>query len=111
TVADQLSLLVTLCTWIFVASAITWLLVSTRPSDVRIMPVPAPRPDVNVTLMSTIEGSTFCAMSDALRVPPCEPLELELELEGDGSASDLEADPVAVAEGEYVLCASDEPTP
>jgi hypothetical protein len=79
------------------------------------MPVPAPLPDVNVTLMSTIAGSTFCAMSDELRDPDCEPFD-----EGDGSAWALDdplfddadgTDPVAAADLWLFDPANELPTP
>src|ERR1700730_773000 len=51
----------------------TWLLVSTSPDEVMIIPVPAAEPvpfEVAMTvLMSTIAGSTLAAMAGALNVP------------------------------------------
>src|SRR5437660_112489 len=51
----------------------TWLLVSTSPDGVTIIPVPAaallPFDVWTTVLMSTIAGSTLAAMADALMVP------------------------------------------
>src|SRR5439155_24392028 len=55
-----------------VAPAITWLFVRTWPEDVRIIPVPAPRPDDPVVnplmtvLTSTTAGSTTFAIACSL---------------------------------------------
>src|SRR5580704_10720770 len=50
-----------------VAFSITWLFVSTRPDEVRTMPVPAAAPPwARVVSMSTIPGSTFAAIAEVL---------------------------------------------
>src|SRR5215510_1298867 len=59
-----------MATLIDLEPAITWLLVSTRPSDVRTMPVPAAAPLSSVVLMLTTDGmtesATLCASSPPL---------------------------------------------
>src|SRR4029077_21166671 len=47
----------------------TWCLVSTSPSEVMIMPVPAACPLPVIVLMSTIAGLTFVAIALASRLP------------------------------------------
>src|ERR1700693_5377308 len=47
----------------------TWLLVSTCPSEVRIMPVPAACEEPTTVLMSTMAGSTRAAICLASRLP------------------------------------------
>ena len=55
-----------------VAPSITWLFVSTSPSELTTTPVPAPATPWNdeVTLMSTSAGATFAASADSLAGPP-----------------------------------------
>src|SRR5216684_1206514 len=60
-------------TEMLVEPSTTWLLVSTSPDEVMIMPVPAAAPEPlevwMTVLMSTIAGSTLAAIACALSVP------------------------------------------
>src|ERR1700674_2136742 len=47
----------------------TWLLVSTSPSAVTIMPVPAAAPVPRTVLISTMAGSTLAAIAFTSRLP------------------------------------------
>ena len=47
----------------------TWLLVSTVPEAVRIIPVPSSSPSGPLAVMSTVAGSTRAAMEATLRLP------------------------------------------
>src|SRR6185437_9573532 len=57
---------------IFVAPSMTWLLVTTVPSELMTMPVPAPAEPwyEDWTSMSTSESSTFAAIASGLEGPP-----------------------------------------
>src|SRR4029077_9567151 len=62
----------------------TWLLVSTSPLDVRMMPVPfaVPAPPASVVVTSTTAGSTLAATAD---VPPA-----PADVDGDGVVTALD---------------------
>ena len=54
----------------------TWLLVSTVPEAVMIMPVPSSPPADPLAVMSTVAGSTRAAMEETLRLEPGGPLRM-----------------------------------
>src|SRR5262245_19386634 len=98
-------------TLIDVASAITWLFVSTAPDDEITMPVPAARPCASVVLMLTIAGVTLDAIALALIEPlDDEPLREPLPFEPEPPGLTLlPFDPLPPKDGTFGNAVLDDP--